>query len=79
MTARFLPFLNFYLVVLFPLTKPTAMLLDWWLGKEGISYLDEKDVRALIARSAASGGDIGRLEATGARKFSRSGRRAGHR
>ena len=69
MTARFLPFLNFYLVVLFPLTKPTAMLLDWWLGKEGISYLAEKDVRALIARSAASGGDIGRLEATGARNF----------
>ena len=45
------------------------MLLDWWLGKEGISYLAEKDVRALIARSAASGGDIGRLEATGARNF----------
>jgi metal transporter CNNM len=69
MTARFLPFLNFYRIVLFPLAKPTAMLLDWWLGKEGIAYLGEKDVRALIARSAASGGDIGRLEATGARNF----------
>lgn len=69
MTSRFLPFLKFYLVALFPLAKPTGMLLDWWLGKEGISYLAEKDVRALIARSAASGGDIGRLEATGARNF----------
>jgi metal transporter CNNM len=69
MTARFLPFLNFYLIFLFPLAKPTAMLLDWWLGKEGIAYLREQDVRALIARSAASGGDIGRLEATGARNF----------
>jgi metal transporter CNNM len=69
MTAQFLPFLNLYLVLLFPLTKPTAMLLDWWLGKEGITYLQERDIRSLIARSAASGGDIGRLEATGAQNF----------
>jgi len=69
MTARFLPFLNFYLVVLYPLAKPTGLLLDWWLGIEGVSYLREQDVRSLIARSAASGGDIGRLEATGARNF----------
>jgi metal transporter CNNM len=69
MTARFLPFFNFYRVVLFPLAQPTAMLLDWWLGKEGISYLREQDVRSLIARSAASGGDLSRLEATGARNF----------
>jgi metal transporter CNNM len=69
MTGRFLPFLNFYRVVLHPLAKPTALLLDWWLGVEGITYLGERDVRTLIARSAASGGDIGRLEATGARNF----------
>jgi metal transporter CNNM len=29
MTARFLPFLNFYRLVLFPIAKPTALLLDW--------------------------------------------------
>ena len=69
MTARFLPFLNFYRVVLFPLAKPTAMLLDWWLGIEGITYLREQEVRSLITRSAAAGGDIGRLEAIGAGNF----------
>jgi metal transporter CNNM len=70
MTARFLPFLNFYRVVLFPLAKPTALLLDWWLGKEGIVYFRERDIRSLISRSAAAaGGDIGQLEATGARNF----------
>ena len=69
MTARFLPFLNFYRIFLFPLAKPTAMLLDWWLGVEGIAFLQERDIRSLIARSAASGGDIGRLEATGAQNF----------
>jgi metal transporter CNNM len=69
MTARCLPFLNFYRVVLYPLAKPTALSLDWWLGKEGISYLRERDVRSLILRSAKGGGDIGTLEAIGARNF----------
>ncbi|HZD28289.1 MAG TPA: DUF21 domain-containing protein, partial [Xanthobacteraceae bacterium] len=69
MTVRFLPFLNFYRVVLFPIAKPTAMLLDWWLGTEGITYPREREVRSLVVRSAASGGDIGRLEAVGARNF----------
>src|SRR6516165_1847376 len=66
MTARFLPFLNFYRAALYPLTKPTAMVLDWWLGIEGITYLQERDITSLIDRTAASGGDIGKLEATGA-------------
>jgi metal transporter CNNM len=69
MTARFLPFLNFYRIVLFPLAWPTALLLDWWLGKEGIAYLGEQSVRSLILRSSTSGGDISRLEALGARNF----------
>jgi hypothetical protein len=69
MTARYLPFLNFYRAALYPLTKPTAILLDWWLGIEGITYLRESGIRSLIARSAASGGDVGKLEAIGARNF----------
>jgi metal transporter CNNM len=69
MTVRFLPFVHFYRVILFPLAKPTAMLLDWWLGPEGVSFLREQDIRQLITRTAAAGGDIGKLEATGARNF----------
>ena len=69
MTARFLPFLIFWRAALFFLTRPTAILLDWWLGVEGISYLRERDVRSLVGRAAASGGDIGKLEATGVQNF----------
>jgi hypothetical protein len=69
MTARFLPFLRFYQVLLWPLAKPTAMLLDWWLGREGISYMRERDIRTLISLSAMSGGDISCIEAAGARNF----------
>ena len=39
MTARFLPFLNFYRVVLFPIAKPTAMLLVRSLGVTAIELL----------------------------------------
>src|ERR1700730_9454960 len=69
MTARFLPFLIFWRAALFIVARPTAILLDWWLGVEGIAYLHERDVRSLVARAAASGGDIGKLEATGVQNF----------
>jgi metal transporter CNNM len=69
MTARFLPFLNFYRMILYPLAKPTSLLLDWWLGSEGVAYFKEQAIRQLIARHAASGGEIGPLEATGAQNF----------
>ena len=69
MTARFLPFLRFYRLVLFPVAKPTAMLLDWWLGAEGITYMRERDIRQMIARHVAAGGEISKIEATGAQNF----------
>ncbi|HEX4408970.1 MAG TPA: DUF21 domain-containing protein [Xanthobacteraceae bacterium] len=69
MTVLFVPFLEFYRFVLYPLAKPTALVLDLWLGTEGIVYLRERDIRSLIARSAASGGDVSKIEALGARNF----------
>src|ERR1700761_7907264 len=69
MTSRFLPFLNFYRVLLYPLAKPTAMLLDWWLGEEGIAYLREQGLRRIIARHVIDGGEISKVEAIGAQNF----------
>src|ERR1700753_2989049 len=69
MTSRFLPFLNFYRMLLYPLAKPTAMMLDWWLGPEGIAYMHEQDIRQMIARHVVEGGKISRPEATGAQNF----------
>ena len=69
MAARFLPFLIFWRAALFFVVRPTAALLDWWLGPEGIVYLRERDVRSLVARAAASGGDIGKLEAIEVQNF----------
>jgi metal transporter CNNM len=70
MAAVLSPVLHIYEVALFPVAKPTAVLLNWWLGPEGITFLREQDFRALITRHAgAAGADIGQLEAIGALNF----------
>lgn len=68
--SRLSPVLRFYQVVLFPVAKPTALVLDRWLGVEAIAYLKEKDLRELIKLHASSSEtDIDRVEGTGALNF----------
>src|ERR1039458_10134596 len=70
MAARLAPVLKLYQVGLYPVAKPTAMVLNWWLGLEGIRFLHERDFRALITRHVgAVGADVGQLEAVGALNF----------
>ncbi len=70
--ARFVVFLKFYQVMLFVVAKPTALLLNWWLGPEAIALFRERDFRTLISRHVeAAGTDLGRMEATGRAKLSR--------
>ena len=42
MASRIKPLLSVYEVLLFPVAKPTAVLLNWWLGHEGITLLREQ-------------------------------------
>jgi hypothetical protein len=68
--ALLAPVLRFYQIVLFPLAKPTALLLDLWLGPEGITYLRERDLRAMIAKHMhADEADLDREEGIGALNF----------
>jgi len=70
MAARLRPLLGVYKVMLFPVAKPTAALLNWWLGPEGITLLRERDFRALLTRHGGTeGADVGQLEAIGALNF----------
>jgi CBS domain containing-hemolysin-like protein len=46
--ARLAPLLRVYRVVLYPAAKPCAMVLDRWLGAEGIHYFRERDLRKVI-------------------------------
>jgi hypothetical protein len=64
------PALRFYQVVLYPVARPSAKVLDWWLGPEGVQYLREEMLRQYIAKSMGAGGsDIGTFEGRGAVNF----------
>jgi hypothetical protein len=64
------PVLRFYQFVLYPVAKPTAWVLDKWLGKEGIDYLRERDLKAIIkAHIEAEEAEVDHLEGIGAMNF----------
>ena len=42
------PVLRIYQFILYPIAKPSAIVLDRWLGEEGIRYFRERDLRTLI-------------------------------
>lgn len=70
MAAKLTPILKFYQLLLFPVAKPTAVLLDHWLGKEAITYYREKDLRELVKiHMRSSDTEIQEMEGKGALNF----------
>ncbi|MGA1598997.1 MAG: DUF21 domain-containing protein [bacterium] len=70
MGIRLYPLIWMYRVLLYPVTKPSALLLDWWLGKEGVSYFNEQDFRIMLHKHMqAEDSDIDPLEGIGALNF----------
>ncbi|UCG79230.1 MAG: DUF21 domain-containing protein [Nitrospirota bacterium] len=70
MGSLLLPVLKFYQFLLYPAAKPSAKILDWWIGPEGIQYFREKSLRALIKKHIESeDADIDRIEGVGALNF----------
>jgi metal transporter CNNM len=64
------PMIRFYQILLFPVAKPTALILDRWLGTEAIAYFKEKDFRKLISMHVYSKEtDIDSVEGRGALNF----------
>jgi len=64
------PLLRLYQFLLYPVAKPSAMVLDWWLGEEGIRYFRERDLRTVIRKHIeAEETDVDRLEGIGALNF----------
>lgn len=64
------PILRFYQFLLYPVAKPTSLVLDKWLGAEAIVFLREKDLRELLKlHMAASETDIDKVEGKGALNF----------
>lgn len=68
--AALSPLIRFYQFLLYPVAKPSALVLDKWLGKEGISYFREKDLLTVLQKHKdASTTDISHLEGLGAINF----------
>jgi len=64
------PILKFYQFLLYPVAKPSAWVLDKWLGKEGIHYFREEDLRQVIKMHIeADEADINAVEGGGELNF----------
>lgn len=70
MASRLLPIFKLYQLILYPLARPSALMLDRWLGHEGIRYFQERDLREVIKKHMeASDVDVDKLEGLGALNF----------
>lgn len=64
------PVLKIYQVLLYPFAKPAALLLDQWLGKEGIHFYKERDFRKMLElHMHHKDSDIDTVEGKGALNF----------
>ncbi|MFT7486478.1 MAG: metal transporter CNNM [Candidatus Paceibacteria bacterium] len=50
MGSTLAPVIRVYQWILWPVAKPSAWMLDRWLGPEGITYLREHDLRRVISK-----------------------------
>lgn len=64
------PVIKTYQILLFPVAKLTALILDGWLGKEGITYFREKELKAIIiAHAESQEAEVEHIEGMGAINF----------
>ena len=65
-----IPLIRFYQILLYPVAKPSAILLDKWLGKEELQLLRERAFTFMLQKHIMSNKtDIGKLEGLGAINF----------
>ncbi|MFW5988587.1 MAG: DUF21 domain-containing protein [bacterium] len=70
MASKLTPILRFYQIILYPVAKPTAFVLDRWLGEEAINFYKEADFKELVKfHMSDSKTEIEKLEGTGIINF----------
>ena len=64
------PVLKFYQIILFPVAKLSALLLDYWLGKESVQFFAESNIKLFIRKHMEEdASEIDHIEGTGAINF----------
>ncbi|MDP3090561.1 MAG: DUF21 domain-containing protein [Nitrospira sp.] len=70
MASVFSPLLRGYRTLLYPVVKPSALMLDAWFGKEAIRYFRESELKDIIRRHMlAEESEVDRIEAIGSLNF----------
>ncbi len=70
MASLLQPLLRFYQFLLYPVAKPSAKILDLWLGGESVQYFRESDLKHVIMKHIeADEAEIDRIEGLGAMNF----------
>lgn len=68
--SKLAPIIRFYQILLFPVAKLTSLILDGWLGREGITYFREKELSAIIhAHVESEDTDVEHVRGIGALNF----------
>jgi len=44
------PLMRFYQVLLYLVAKPCALILDWWIGPEGLTFYRERDIEIILEK-----------------------------
>ncbi len=70
MASLLAPMLRLYQILLYPLAKPSALILDAWLGKESVDYIPENEIQEGLRQHVRSpNSEISRAEGVGAINF----------
>jgi len=48
--AKLSPLIRFYQILLFPVSKPCALILDGWIGPEGPIFYRERDIEIILEK-----------------------------
>ncbi|MFC4991990.1 DUF21 domain-containing protein [Rubritalea tangerina] len=48
--AKLIPIIRFYQLLLYPVAKPCALILDGWIGPEGPSFYRERDIEIILKK-----------------------------
>jgi metal transporter CNNM len=70
MASLLTPVMKFYQFILYPVAKPTSLVLNSWLGKEAIQYFSESNLKMFIRKHVEGDeSEIDYIEGIGALNF----------
>lgn len=68
--SRLAPIIRLYQILLYPVAKPSAIVLDGWIGPEGPNYMRERDIEIILDKHIREeDSEIGETEGKGALNF----------